>query len=160
MCLLARKPVCGHRHWRRLRRNWSQVKALEMSTWRLQRRQVAFQLGRFLPGRIRLIMFKNLKNVQFTTKAVSNMQDQVNKTNFILWFWNVSKTARIPIGFSDLFKGHLSHLHFLLMTFSYLTWNDFVRIHPSQGYWASTPLKTVGSKANYRTYSATSRSRL
>ena len=107
-CLLARKPVCSHRHWRRLRRNWSQVKALEMSTWRLERRRVAFQLARFLLGRIRLIRSKNLKNVQFTTKAVSTLQDQVKKTNFILWFWNVSTTAHIPIDFSDLFNGRVS----------------------------------------------------
>ena len=53
-----------------------------MSTWRLERRRVASQLARFLPGWVLLIRFKKLKNVQFTTKAVSNMKDQVKKKTY------------------------------------------------------------------------------
>ena len=95
---------------KKIKKKLKSGKAFEMSTWRLERRRVAFQLARFLPGRVRLIRFKNLKNVQFTTKAVSNLQDQVKKKNFILRFWSVSTAARISIGFSDLLKGRLSHL--------------------------------------------------
>ena len=43
---------------------------------------MASQLARFLPGWVLLIRFKKLKNVQFTTKAVSNMKDQVKKKTY------------------------------------------------------------------------------
>ena len=118
-CPHARKPACSHLHWKRSRRGWGQVKADEMSTWRLKRRPVAFQLVKFLLDRIRSIRFKKLRNGQVTTKAVPTLQDPVKKTNFIPWFWNVSTTAHIRIDFSNLSKEHLSHLRFFPMTISY-----------------------------------------
>ena len=58
-------------------------KAHEMSTWKLDRRPVAFQLVKFLLDRVRSIRFKKLRNDPFTTKAVPTLQDPVKKTNFI-----------------------------------------------------------------------------
>lgn len=80
-CPHARKPACSHLHWTRSRRSWSQVRAHEMSTWKLERRPVAFQLVKFLLGHVRSVRFKKLRNSQFTTKAVPTLQDLVKKTN-------------------------------------------------------------------------------